>query len=346
MGGLVGPGLSAGQGGCYLDFVRAIARRSVLCLLAAAPVALAWGQARAEGVVLDRIVAVVNDGIILESDLDLWLMYDEKVLAELAQLQSQNATEEQLIRKVEEMRPSALDELVARRLMLNEAPTFQVTAGEAEVESYLQTLARNAGLGGIPELRRAVEDSLRYGTWAQYRAKLKDDIVLFKLQGMLLNVAVSDQQVLDRYRQLSRGEEARIKVRRLVFLATDDPGERDAQLKRAKAAVRRLEQGEGFELIAGELAQDVEQEELTRSSVSRPIGERLFEGVAGEVIGPLESGQGFLVFVIDEVMASDLLGFEEAKEALRNQLYEEVRVKAEADLRERLRARAHVEIKL
>jgi parvulin-like peptidyl-prolyl isomerase len=328
--------------------VRAIARRSLFSLPALSLVAMMFvgHVAHAEPVVLDRIVAVVNDDIILDSDLDLWMMYDDRVLAELSQMQGQNASEEQMMRKLEELRPMGLDELVARKLMLAQAPTFQMTATEAEIESYLQNLARNAGLGGVPELKRAVEESLRYGTWAQYRAKLREDIILYKLLGMLLNVAVSDQQVLDRYRQLSKGEEARMEIRRLVFQATDDPAERDAQLKNAKAMVRRLTQGEDVEAVAAELEQAAEIEEVTRSSVSRPIGERLFAAVAGDVVGPLESGQGFVVFVVERVVTSDLLGFEEAKEPLRQQIYEEVRFKAEADLREQLRGRAHVDIRL
>ena len=334
--------------------MRALARRSLLSLsssamaaaLLASPLVGIARPARADPVVLDRIVAVVNDDLILQSDLDLWMMYDDRVLAELAQLSNQNATEDQLERKLFELRPMALDELVARKLMLTQAPTFQISASEAEVESYLQNLARNAGLGGIPELKRAVEESQRYGTWAQYRSKLHDDIVIYKLLGMLLNVAVSDQQVLDRYRQLSKGEEARLVVRRLVFKATDNPEERDAQYKRAKAVVRRLTQGEDSDAIAEELGQTLDAEEVTRSSVSRPIGERLFKARKGDVIGPLESGQGFVIFIVDEVIASDLLGFDEAKEALRNQIFEEVRARAEADLREQLRSRAHVDIRL
>jgi peptidyl-prolyl cis-trans isomerase SurA len=326
--------------------VRALALPALLSLLVASPALLVARGAAAEPVVLDRIVAVVNDDIILESDLDHWMMYDDNVVAELATLQSQNASEEQLLRKYAELRPQALDELVARKLLLAQAPTFQVTATEAEVESYLQNLARNAGLGGVPELKRAVEESRRYGTWAQYKAKLHEDIIIYKLEGMLLNVAVSDQQVLDRYRQLSKGEEARMKVRRLVFQATDDPAERDAQLKRAKAVVRRLTQGGEFEAIAEELGQEAEAEEVTRSSVSRPIGERLFAAAAGDVVGPLESGQGFVIFVVEEVITSDLLGFEEAKEALRTQIYNEVHARAQADMREQLRGRAHVDIRL
>jgi peptidyl-prolyl cis-trans isomerase SurA len=326
--------------------VRAIALRSVLTLLALAPVLLAAREAAGEPVVLDRIVAVVNDDIILQSDLDLWMLYDDRVLAELGKLQQQNAGEEQLMRKYQELLPGALDELVARRLMLTQAPTYQITATEAEVEAYLQNLARNAGLGGVPELKRAVEESLRYGTWAQYRAKLQDDIIIYKFLNTFLNVAVSDQQVLDRYRQLSKGEEARMQVRRLSFASTEDPAERDAQLKRAKAVVRRLGQGEDVETILAELELEAEPEEVTRSSVSRPIGERLFAAAAGDVVGPLESGQGYVVFVVEKVITSDVLGFEQAKEALRQQISDEVRAKAEADLREQLRGRAHVDIRL
>jgi peptidyl-prolyl cis-trans isomerase SurA len=310
------------------------------------PIVLGARSAAAEPVVLDRIVAVVNDDIILQSDLDLWMLYDEKVQAELAVLAQQKAGEEAWARKYDELLPGALDELVARSLMLEQAPTYQITATETEVESYLQNLARNAGLSGVPDLKRAVEESGRYGTWAQYRAKLHDDIIIYKFLNAFLNVAVSDQQVLDRYRQLSKGEEARMQVRRLSFASTDDPAERDNQLKLAKAVVRRLGQGEDVEAIADELELEAEEEEVSRSSVSRPIGERLFAASAGDVVGPLESGQGYVVFVVEKVITSDVLGFEQAKEALRQQITEEVRTKAEADLREQLRGRAHVDIRL
>jgi peptidyl-prolyl cis-trans isomerase SurA len=335
--------------------VRALALRSLFASLTLAPVLgmlamlamLAMPRvAEAEPAVLDRIVAVVNDDIILASDLELWMLYDDRVTAEMGAMQQQNAGEEALVRKFEEMRPGALDELVARKLMLAQAPTYQISATEAEVESYLQNLARNAGLGGVPELKRAVEESLRYGTWAQYRAKLQDDIIIYKFLNTFLNIAVSDQQVLDRYRQLSKGEEARMQVRRLVFPSTEDPAQRDAQLKAAKAVVRRIGQGEDIETITQELGLDAEPEEVTRSGVSRPIGERLFAASAGDVVGPLESGQGYVVFVVEEVITSDVLGFEQAKEALRQQISDEVRTKAEADLREQLLGRAHVDIRL
>lgn len=326
--------------------MRSLAVQALALCSLLTPIVLAARSAAAEPVVLDRIVAVVNDDIILQSDLDEWMLYDERVGAELLTLQQQNASQEAIARRYDELLPQALDELVARKLMLEQAPTYQINATEAEVETYLQSLARNAGLGGVPELQRAVEDSQRYGTWAQYRAKLHDDIIIYKFLNAFLNVAVSDQQVLDRYRQLSKGEEARMRVRRLSFASSEDPAERDAQLKLAKSIIRRLGQGEDVEDIAEELELDAEPEEVTRSSVSRLIGERLFAAEAGDVVGPFESGQGYVVFVVEKVITSDLLGFEQAKEALREQITQEVRDKAEADLREQLRGRAHVDIRL
>lgn len=335
--------------GCYSVQVRVIARTAAVSLLALLGVGatslLAPSEAAGEdAVVLDRIVAVVNNQILLESDLDLWMVYDETIGAELQKLQ--NPTEEQLLRRFVELRPQGLDELIARTLLLGQAPQFNIAASESEVEAYLQNLARNAGLGGVPELKHAVEESMRYGTWAQYRYKLREDIIIYQLEAMLINVAVSDQQVLDRYRALSKSEEAKLEVRRFVFRASDNPAERDAVFKQAKAVVRRLSAGEDPEALAQELEQEVDSEEIGRSSVSRPIGERLFAAKAGDVVGPLESGQGYLVFLIDDVITSDVLGFDEAKEQLRAMILDEVRDKGRSDLRQQLRARAHVDIRL
>ncbi|MFV8753796.1 peptidylprolyl isomerase [Nannocystaceae bacterium ST9] len=317
----------------------------LLALALAAPLALVAGSSSADPLVLDRVVAVVDDEIVLESDLDLWLIFDDNIRLELSKIE--NPTEQQIIAKLTELRPSALDELIGRMLLLRQAATFQIKATDAELDNYLASLARQAQLAGIPELKRAVEESGQYGNWEQYTGKLREDIVLYKLEGMMLNVAVSDAQVLERYRQLSKGEEGEVEVHRLSFRpATDEASASDEAFKQAKAAVRRLSDGEDPAALAEELGQSGEVETLTRDDVARPIGERLFTAKAGQVIGPLESGQGFVVFKIEKVVSSDLLGFEEAKDELKNQLFEEAYEKARIELRDQLRSRAHVEIRL
>jgi peptidyl-prolyl cis-trans isomerase SurA len=301
--------------------------------------------ASADPQILDRVVAVVDDQIVLESDLDLWLIYDDNIRLELSKIE--NPTEAQIIGKLTELRPKALDELIGRMLLLEQAETFQVKASDAELDNYLSSLARQAQLPGIPDLKRAVEESGQYGNWEQYTNKLREDIALYKLEGMLLNVAVSDAQVLERYRQLSKGEEGEVEVHRLSFRPeSGDAAASDAAYKLAKAAVRRLSDGEDPAVLAEEIGQSGEVETLTRDDVALPIGERLFTATAGQVVGPLESGQGFVVFKVEKVVSSDLLGFEEAKDELKNQLFEEGYEKARIELRDQLRSRAHVEIRL
>jgi peptidyl-prolyl cis-trans isomerase SurA len=320
--------------------------RGWLLALALAPIALAIpSEAEADPMVLDRVVAVVDDEIVLESDLDLWLIFDDNIRLELSKIE--NPTEQQVIAKLTEMRPKALDELIGRMLLLDQAEAFQVKATDAELDNYLSSLARQAQLPGIPELKRAVEESGQYGNWEQYTGKLREDIALYKLEGMLLNVAVSDAQVLERYRQLSKGEEGEVEVFRFGFRPeSDDAAASDVAYKQAKAAVRRLSAGEDPATLAGELGQPTEVETLTRDDVSRPIGERLFTATAGQVVGPLESGQGFVVYKVEKVVSSELLGFEEAKAELEAQLFEEGYEKARLELRDQLRSRAHVEIRL
>jgi len=98
--------------------VRALAQALTLAGagLIGLPCLLTPALVRAEPVVLDRVVAVIDDEIILQSDLDRWLMFDEDIALELSKLQNPN--EDQLMRKVAELTPLALDNLIGRTLML------------------------------------------------------------------------------------------------------------------------------------------------------------------------------------------------------------------------------------
>ena len=64
------------------------------------------------------------------------------------------------------------------------------------------------------------------------------------------------------------------------------------------------------------------------------------------MVGPLESGQGYVVFLVEKLVGSNVLPYEKAKDKIRQQLEIKAQTDAEADLYEQLRARAHLEIRL
>ncbi len=318
-----------------------------LSALVAGPAA-APAAAAAEGgaVTLDRIVAVVNDELILQSELDRAVDTDPFVLAELQKLGS-SATPQQLEIKRRELRAEVLDQLITTQLMLAEAPRFQLTASDQDVQSYLENLAARNNMASVDELRKAVESSGQFGTWAEYKQKLREEILIYKVQNVLAAPVVTDAQVRERYRMMSKGEEAKVLALRYVFKpAQATAAAKDAALSEAKQVARRLGAGEDPAAVAESTGRPAEEQMLTRREVAPAIGDALFAGKPGEIVGPLPSGQGFVVFMIEEVKASDLVGFEEAKDGLRAQLEAEAIEKGGQELREQLRARAHIDIRL
>ncbi len=87
-----------------------------LCLLASPVMA---------GTLLDRVVAVVNDEVILLSELEVALRSSEKFQMRVQQL-GQNATQQQIDQVVREERARTLDDLVKSTLVKKEAQRFQI----------------------------------------------------------------------------------------------------------------------------------------------------------------------------------------------------------------------------
>jgi peptidyl-prolyl cis-trans isomerase SurA len=302
--------------------------------------------AKAEPMTLDQIVAVVNDDIVLQSEVEEAMRYDPRV-REAQQMLGPNPSPQQLEAKLTETRNLVLDDLVNRKLVLEEAKKFQITVSDRDLDMYLANLASQNQMKSVDELRAAVEETGEFGSWAEYKAKTREDILWFQTQQILATWNVTDAQVREYYRKMSRGEDARVEVARFVFRPKgDDPKARDAAYAAAKKAVRRLNSGEPIERIAGDLGQEEVTREIARGEIAPDLEDAIFAARAGEVVGPLHSAQGHIVFKVIEHHASDVVPFEQAKERIREQLEMEAQTKAMEELNEQLRAKAHIEIRI
>ena len=310
-----------------------------LCLLAASP-----AQA---GTLLDRVVAVVNDEVILLSELEVALRGSEDLQARLKQL-GQTASQQQIDQLMREERANTLDELVKSSLVKKEAQRFQIEVSDGDIEAYLLNLAQHNNFKSVAELRKAVEESGEYGAWTDYRQDIRDQLIIYKTTQSLANFAVTDAQVREQYRKMTRGEASKVEVERFVFTA-DEPTApaRDAAFSKAQVTARRLRSGEAVDTVAAELKLAGQtRKTIGRGEVAPAIEDAIFAAAQGGVIGPLETGQGYLVMKIVQHMASDVLSFEQAKDNIRRQLEEEAFTKAATDFRNGLLAKAQVDIRL
>ncbi len=292
---------------------------------------------------LDGIAAVVNDEIILLSELDDALAIDPR-LEEAIKGLGPNPTAAKVALVTAEVRQKVLDDYIDRKLVLMEGARLGISPGQRELDAYLDRVAKGNEMGDVAGLRKAVEESGEYGTWEEYVGKLREDIVWYQTTQVLVNWSVSDAQVREQYRKLARGEDEKVEAFAFDFRpAKDDAPSRDRARALAESVVRRLQSGDDVGDVAVELNQADEPVRIARGELPPTLEDALFAAKDGSIVGPLPSGQGFRVYKLVKHLASDVVPFEKAKEAIRAQLELEAEERARVDFYRTLRAKAHIE---
>lgn len=295
---------------------------------------------------LDRVVAVVGDQIILGSELSRQTQRHPLMQEAMSQLPA-NASAELVAQKQRDVEAKVLDELIDLELLRAEGRRFDIQVTEQDIDQALPNVAAQYGLT-VAELKQQVEASDEYASWAEYRDDLRDQILQYRVAQMLATWSVSDAQVREHYRKMTRDESAKVRVEQFTFAAASDQSEdRDRAFAQAQAVARRLRDGEQATAVAEAIGYDRETERtIGRGDIAPTLEDSVFAGKAGEVVGPTASGQGYVVFVIVEKLESAALSFDQAKDRIREQLEAQAFYKAELELRRQLRAKAHIDIRL
>ena len=295
----------------------------------------------ADPVIVDRVIAVVNDQIILRSDLDKELGLDPRVL----ELKKQPAAAAAAQR--DKIRNELLQRLIDRDLVLSEARRFGLEVGPADERRALQSLAKENGFASIKELEAAVLASGSFESWEAYLVDLRRSILEAQVLQYLAPGRVTEAQVREFYRKMSRGEDARVRVIRLEYrAASDSPNERDVAYQRAQAATKRLRTGADPSTIDDDSQDGPTEFEVGRGDIQPVLEDRIFAAKEGQIVGPVSTGRGYVVLKVLEQMDADVLPFEEAKDRIRQQLEFEAQMKAREELMEKLRSRAHLDIRI
>lgn len=328
-------------------------RAASLLLTTSLGVGLGWAWSPASSaappsgrVRLDRVVAVVGDQIILDSE--LWRQTQRHPLLQEAMSQlPANASAELVEQKRRDVEAKVLDELIDLELLRAEGRRFEIRVTEQDIDQTLPNVAAQYGLTPA-ELKQQVEASDEYGSWAEYREDLRDQILQYRVAQMLATWSVSEAQVREHYRKMTRDESAKVRVEQLTFAAASVKGEdRDRAFAQAQAVARRLREGEDAAAVAESIGYEREIEQtIGQGDIAPALEGSIFAGTVGEVIGPTASGQGYVVFKIVEHLESAALSYEQAKDRIREQLEAQAFYKAELELRRQLRAKAHIDIRL
>ncbi|WP_462321893.1 peptidylprolyl isomerase [Halochromatium sp.] len=200
-----------------------------------------WAQGRIQP--LDAIVAVVNDDVIVQSELDTQIdLLIPELQARDAAIPDPAVLEEQV-----------LDQLILERLQMQRAQTLGLEVDEATLNEALTNIAARNGMG-LMELREALEANQI--SFEAFRDDTRRQIITSRLQQeeVVKEVRISEPEV-DRFVETERDSLiTRSEVRLSHILIALPEGASPAQVEEARSEAqsiaRRLRQGEDFASLA------------------------------------------------------------------------------------------------
>lgn len=314
---------------------------SVLILLLAANLLTAGKSFGA--VLLDRVVAAVNDEIITWSELRKAIELDGRE-------QLSGLIGEEREKKVKELEKPFLNKLIDMKLQLQEAKKMRFNVGASEVDDAVNDIKKKYNLTD-----EALDDSLRKEglTLKEYRTNLSDQILLLKVinYNVKSKVFISDKAI-EEYYKANAGKyqkDEKVQIMQIFFaLPADDSKKSDIEAK-AQNIMQRIQKGEDFAKLAAEYSENPDRESawdigyVKRGGLLKEVEEAAFSLKPGENSKPFWSIAGLHIIKVVDRIGSDA---GKAREEIKGLLFEEAfNIKLDEWIKE-LREKAYIEINL
>jgi peptidyl-prolyl cis-trans isomerase SurA len=299
--------------------------------------------------VVDRVVGVVNDAIILSSELDV------RLLPLLGDVEGIDNVEERR-RRLDKLRGQMLDEMINEELIVQAATAARIEVDAADVNAALDEIKKQNELDD-QEFARAL--AAQGYTLGAYKTDLRRQLIRLKAVNQLVRsrVSVTDEDVRARYDALVRRSESVSAVRLSHILIEVPDKATNAQVaaakERAAAAIARVRGGEEFAVVAAEVSDDTATRSgggelgwFERGSMSAEWEAVVFSMDKGEVRGPISGPRGLEVFYASEIKRTEIKKFEELKEQIRGELTRREMDKQQQLWIDELRRKAYIDNKL
>ena len=245
---------------------------------------------RAEPVLIDRIIAVVNDGVILQSELDRAITISTGQLRERGiAMPPENI-----------LRTQVLDRLIDSRVQTQKAQEAGIRIDDRELNEVLGNIARQNNMT-LAEFAEAVrKDGLDF---LAVREQIREEVMTarIKQQEVDSRVVVTDQDIDLFLANAQNLDESEYRLSAILVAVPEgaSPEQREKARAKAEAIKARLAEGEDFAQVAA--AESDGQQALQGGDLDWRKGNNLptvFAGVApklkiGEVSQVLESGAGY-----------------------------------------------------
>jgi len=298
---------------------------------------------------LERVVAIVNDSIILQSELDARLT---PMIA-----QAQSITDEgERKRRLAKLASQILDEMVNEELIVQAAVSAKIEVETSEVQAALDEIKQQNNLddAGLAQALSAQGYTLQ-----NYKADLRRQLMRLRAVNTIVQpkIQITDEDIKARFDQMQRRSEAvsAVRLSDILIKLPDHATEQQINEGKAKAgkAVERVKGGEDFVAVAKDMSDDSSTKDtggelgwFERGSINPDWEQVVFSMEKGDTRGPVSGPQGLYVFQVTDVKKSELKPFTEMKEQLTRELKRRELDKQTETWVQELRKKAYIDIKL
>ncbi len=295
--------------------------------------------------VVDRIVAVVNDDIILLSEFnESFKPYADRIMTLGYSLEEERQT-------LFNIREEILNQLIDQKLTDQQIKQSKITVSENEIDKAIERL-KETNLFTDEELREMLKaEGL---TMEEYQKRIKDQILRAKLVNFeIKSKIIITQEDLNSYYKTHSDKYGGIKKYRLSNIIMKVPSfaseeEKPGVLEKMEIVLTELKAGKPFDITAETYSESsyVSDEGglglFELKELSPKIQEAIKDMKTGEFTPVIDTDQGYQIFYIQEIVNVTGKSLEEASTEIEDILYKEIVDKKFRSWIDELRKRSHI----
>jgi len=269
-----------------------------------APLHAQSGSLSDSGVLLDGIVAVVDDGVVLQSELE------DRVALVTEQLRAQGTR----MPPAELLRDQILESLVVQQVQMQRAERLGIRISDEQLNLALE---RVAARNQIPFANLPATLASEGIDYTAFREQLRREMTIEALRqrDVTARIQVSESEI-ERWLEQNEaniGNQLDYDVSQILIALPANPNQEQLSSARARAdeVYARLQAGDDFAELA--VAESAGQQALSGGRLGWRRGSRLPQQFAaaiqslsaGEVSAPIQSSSGFHIFRVNETRGGD-----------------------------------------
>ena len=293
---------------------------------------------------IDKIVAIVNNEVITQSDVD-------RVLATIeAEFRSIYADPLELTQELKQAKENIIRQMVEEKLILSEAKKYEIKADQDKIDSRIEQIKQ--GFSSEDEFEQAL--AMQGLTLKNLRDRFSNQEIMKKAVDYFIRstIKVDPIEIKEFYeanqKELIQPEEVKLKS---IFIRVDESCDEYSALQKAAMVLNRLRKGDRFEDLVKEYSQGASASEggnlgfIEKGQLIKEIDEAVFSLEPGDFTDAIKTPQGYRIFKVEEKIAGSPLSFSQAHEQIKNVLYSQKFTEAFKKWIDQIKQDAYISIK-